>query len=678
LNDTDSALQKARRPFFASSLWAPLLLVLLGSAGIVFEGYQVIQALRDSVSASTRAQGEATAREITRFIDREHERLGAFVLEKRSEIRQILALEDAWPVVDRVQESLQRMFPGVLAFSVTNANGRPLFEDFEGLVGPVCQASMRDYASSLATGDRGAAIPPIHPVPGAYHFDLITPWTLDSGESGLFFVSMSPQRIAEMLAAAEQASGHRMLLLNRLEPTLIEVSAAGARDALRGDFRLMPESLDDYHFATELPGTHWRLVVVPDDAILGDAVREVLLWVGLLVFGFLLITGVLLVVIRREEQRNSSLFMRSLQASVARQRAILQSMVDAMVTIDARGRIHNVNNAVTKVFGYEPNELIGRNVNVLMPGPFQGGHDSYLESYLKTGESKILGKGREVVAQRKDGSVFPVLLTLGESFEGEERMFVGILHDMTAYNEAQRKIVAQAVEIKRSHEELDRIGEMASHSLQSPLRRIASLGAALEARNDNQLDGREKEQLRSLADQARDASHLVQGLVEYTRADEEVEREVIDLDDVLSAVQRDLDSRIRSAGATLDVEPLGQAICDRRQAHQLFWNLLDNALKFADPERTPEIHVRLDDAAENADTLTVVVADNGIGIPADAIDKVFDAFYRVDPQHPRSGAGLGLSFCRKIAEAAGGLITVESAEGQGARFAVTLPRGREQ
>jgi PAS domain S-box-containing protein len=676
LNETDAVLDRARRPFFASSLWVPLLLVSLGSAGIGFEGYQVIQALRDSVSTSTRAQGEATAREITRFIDREHERLGAYVLEKQAEIRQILALEDPWPIVDGLQESLHRMFRGALAFSVTDALGRPLFEDFEGLVGPVCQASMRDYAQALVSGDDDIAIPPIHPVPGAYHFDLITPWTLDSGESGLFFVSMSPQRIAEMLAAAEQASGHRMLLVNRDEPSLIEVSASGARDALRGDFRLMPESLDDYHFAMELPGTHWRLVVVPDNAILGDAVREVLLWVGLLVFGFLLITGVLLVVIRREEQRNSSLFMRSLQASVARQRAILQSMVDAMVTIDARGRIHNVNNAVTKMFGYEPSELIGHNVNILMPGPFQGGHDGYLDSYLRTGESKILGKGREVVARRKDGSVFPVLLTLGESFEGEERMFVGILHDMTAYNEAQRKIVAQAVEIKRSHEELDRISEMASNSLQSPLRSIASLGAAIEARDGNQLERQEKEQLRSLSNQARDASHLVQGLVDYTRVGEDVEREEIDLDELLAAVRRDLDQRIRAAGATLRIEPLGKVMCDPKQAHQLFWNLLDNALKFADPARAPEIQVAVDHAAETTDMLTVVVADNGIGIPADAIDKVFDAFHRVDPRHPGSGVGLGLSFCRKIAESAGGGISVDSQAGQGTRFAVTLPKAQ--
>ena len=650
----------------------PVVLVLLASAGIVFEGFQVVGALGQSARASLQAQGDATAREITGFIEREQERLAAYASEKQAEIREILAMPDNWPVVDRLQESLKRLFRGTIAFSVTGSDGRPLFEDFDGLVGPVCQASMRDYAEALVRRDTSIAIPPIHPVPGAYHFDLITPWSLPNGESGLFFVSMAPDRIAELLAAAQQASGYRIILVNRDDPTLIEVSALGARDVLRGDFRLQPDTLTDLHYARDLPGTHWRLVVIPDADQLNAATRGVWQLTGWLIAGLALISLVLMVYVRSDERRKSSLFMKSLQSSVARQRAILQSMVDGLVTIDARGRIHTVNNAVTTLFGYEPQELIGKNVAMLMPSPMQGEHNSYIDNYLSTGDSKIIGKGREVVGRRKDGSVFPVLLTIGESLEGDERIFVGILHDMTAYNEAQRKIVAQAVEIQRSHDELDRIGQMASRSLQSPLQRIASLGDVIGGQDAAQLDGQAREQLRSLADQARDANDLVQGLVDYTRAGESAEREQVDLRALFAAMRKDLAQRLVAAGATLEIDCDGRVICDPKQAHQLFWNLLDNALRFADPDRGLRIEVTC--ATGPGETLVVEVSDNGIGIPNEAVEQVFEAFYRVDPQHPRAGVGLGLSFCRKIAEAAGGGISLGSEPGQGTRVSVELPR----
>lgn len=673
MNTPDAALTEVRRPIFGSSLWVPMLLVLLGAVGIAFEGYQVIKALRESATGSMRAQGQATAREITGFIDREQERLSAFVAERQDDVRKILSMPDDWPRVDALQQSLKRMFRGAIAFSVTGPDGRPLFEDFDGLVGPICQASMREFAHAVKEGRDGRAIPPIHPVPDAYHFDLITPWTLDDGESGLFFVSMSPQRIAELLAAAQEASGNRLVLVNRDEPTLIEVTGLGARDALHGNFRLPPEALSEPHFATDVPGTSWRLVVLPDAASLAEAERDILVVTGLLIAGLVLISVVLLIVIRREERRSSNLFMRSLQSSVSRQRAILQSMVDGLVTVDAHGQIHNVNNALTRLFGYDASELIGRNVSILMPEPFQGSHDRFMESYLTTGESKILGKGRELVARRKDGSIFPVLLTLGESLEGDEHMFVGILHDMTAYNEAQRKIVAQGVEIKRSNEELERISQMASSSLQSPLQRIASLSAAIGAYETERLDPDAKAQLRDLADEARGASDLVQGLVDYTRAGRNAEREAVDLDALMQEIRHDLAGRIAAAGGELTVAPLGRVFCDRKQAYQLFWNLLDNALRFADPDRPPEIRIAaVDDAPD--DTLKVTVTDNGIGISEQALEKVFEAFYRVDPDDPRAGAGLGLSFCRKIVEAAGGRIEADSEPGEGSVFTVSLPR----
>lgn len=670
----ERAFSDVRRPFFGAGLWVPLLLVTLACMGIAYEGSKTAGALREAVADAARAQGQATSREIIGLIGRERERLTAFVAEKRDRIESLLATPYNWPLLESLQESLRRMFRGALAFSVTGPDGVPVFEDFDGLVGEVCQAEMGAYVQSLASGGSGTDLPPLHPVPGAYHFDLISPLALADGSQGLFFVSMSPERIGELIAAAEVASGSRLLLVNREDPTLIEITAEGGRDRLGLAIRLADEELVPGHYAADLPGTHWRLLVLPDTESLDQELREVYFVAGTLIGVLLLISVVLLYLIRRAEERNSSLFMRSLQSSVSRQRAILQSMADGLVTIDAEGQIHDVNHAVTRLFGYEPGELIGTNVKVLMPEPDHSRHDGYLRHYLDTGESRILGKGREVVARRKDGSVFPVLLTLGESLEDGKRMFVGIVHDMSAYNAAQRKIVAQAIEIRRSSEELDEISKIAADNLHRPLQKIASLGEALRAAHADNLSGNERDQLKALSDEARDMSEIAKGLADYTLAGHSKSMQSIELETVLDEVQGDLAALIETSGARIEIGPLGRVMCDRTQLRQLFWNLVENAIKFHDPSRSPVIEIRRVDPEDGQpDMLTIEVRDNGLGIPADETTRVFEAFHRVPGREGYSGTGLGLSFCRKIVEGAGGRISVESRAGAGSVFRVTLP-----
>jgi PAS domain S-box-containing protein len=655
-------------------LWGPAVLVLVACGAILYYGHEVASTLRQSAASNARAHGQATAHEIRGFLDREHERLEAFVIEKASEIRSILDYPDNWPAIDALQTSVRRMFRGALAFTVTGADGQPLFEDFDGLVGPVCGAAMRDFAQAVDRGSVDVAIPPIHPVPDAFHFDLISPWTMEDGESGLFFISMSPQRIAELLAAAEYASGNRIVLVNRDDPTLIEISAVGSRDAMKGEFRLEPEALVAGHFSADLDGTQWRLIVLPDDTLLEAALTQVYVKVAALVIALLLISATLLLLIRRHEQRNSSLFTRSLQSSVNRQRAILQSMVDGMITLDAQGQILHVNHAVTRLFGYEPSELVGNNARMLLPGPDGVTPGAPLLDYLSTGEHASIGKGREVMARRKDGSLFPVLLTLGESVEGEQHIFVGILHDMSAYRDAQRKIAAQAMAIERSNQELDEIGQLASKDLQPPLQRIASLGESLGAGHSDTLTGHERAQLKSLTEEARDMSELVKGLVDYAKVGRQPVAAPVTLDAVLEDVQRDLAATISETGASIAVEPLGEVLGSPQQLHQVFWNLIDNALKFRDPDRPPEIRVSLEKDAERADNrITVLVQDNGIGIAQDRLDGVFEAFRRLHPRDAYPGMGLGLSFCRKIVEGLGGEISVTSTPGEGSTFRVSLP-----
>jgi PAS domain S-box-containing protein len=671
----DVLIGDVSRPLFGPSFWGPLLLIAAATAAIVHYGMQVIDSTRENAVLRADAGGSAVAREIVGFIDREHERLHAFTEEKQDAIARILADPDDVTAIEALQASVKRMFRGAFAFSVTDATGEPLFEDFDGLVGPVCKASMRDAATAFASEHVPFTLPPIHPVPGAYHFDLISPWQLDNGEQGLFFISMSPDRIAELIAVAERASGNRILLLNRDNPTLIEVSAAGARDRLGGQFRFEPEIDADSYFAADLPGTHWRLVALPDVEALDADVMQISAKIAASILALMLVTVALLFLVRRSERRNSSLFTRSLQSSVSRQRAILQSMVDGMVTIDASGEILNVNSAVTRLFGYAPNELVGSNVHMLMPEPDRSAHDGYLRHYLDTGESRILGKGREVRGRRKDGTVFPVLLTLGESVEGDQRIFVGILHDLSAYVEAKKQVEAQAVKIARSRQELDEISQVAANNLQLPLQRIAKLGELLASDDGLRLPGIDREKIKNLGAEAHDMSELARGIADFARSDEQMTPHLVDVREVLKSVCDDLALPVSAVGAQIEVHGDGSVFGDEKKLYQVLWNLLDNALKFRDADVVPQIVVTIGNMVTESgeDGLRLSIRDNGIGIPDDQLDAVFEAFRRLHPRDKYPGMGLGLSICRKIVDGLGGEISARGAEGGGTEFELILP-----
>src|SRR5262245_40998342 len=153
-----------------------------------------------------------------------------------------------------------------------------------------------------------------------------------------------------------------------------------------------------------------------------------------------------------------------LLTSEARWRSIVDSAVDGIVVIDSHGRIESFNPAAQRLFGYAEREVIGQNVNMLMPPPYREEHDAYMSRYLATGERRIIGIGREVSARRRDGTVFPVHLSVGEMSINGERKFTGILHDLSARIRIETQLREQTA--------LARLGEMAAviaHEVKNPL-----------------------------------------------------------------------------------------------------------------------------------------------------------------------------------------------------------------
>lgn len=343
----------------------------------------------------------------------------------------------------------------------------------------------------------------------------------------------------------------------------------------------------------------------------------------------------------------------------ARMRAIVETAVEGIITIDENGMVDSLNPAAERLFGFPASEIVGKNVRVLMPSPYREEHDSYLANYLKTGKKKIIGIGREVVGRRKDGTTFPLYLAVGEMYVGNRRMFTGILRDLSELKAMQDEVV-------RSRS-LAAIGETAAtiaHEIKNPLGAISApiqvLLAGLEA------DDPRREIMGGLLGQVKRLDDIVRQLMLLAKPwipkkelcrPLNVARRVIE-----GSRGQPQFGRIRVA---LEGAGEAQVMLDAALLEQVLWNLVLNAAEAM--REGGEIAMQLE---ETKDLFRIIVLDNGPGIPPETQAKLFQPFFTTKPR----GSGLGLSICRKIMEAHGGSIEVASRPTEGTRVVLVFPR----
>ncbi|MGP0039714.1 MAG: sensor histidine kinase [Rhodomicrobium sp.] len=364
----------------------------------------------------------------------------------------------------------------------------------------------------------------------------------------------------------------------------------------------------------------------------------------------------------------------ALRDSEERLRAVIENVVDGVITIDEAGVMQSVNPATERMFGYSAAELIGRNVALLMPEPDRSRHDAYIVNYRRTGRAKIIGIGREVTGRRKDGSTFPMDLAVSEFHVGNVRYFSGLIRDITARKEAEAEIKyyaealrAQNAELQRSNQELDDFAYIASHDLKEPLRGIHNYCSFLIEDHEEKLDADGQAKLRTVMRLAQRLEDLIDSLLMFSRVGRvDLAIQETNLDEIVKEVRESLAIALEERGVEMRVpRPLPTLRCDKVRVAEVFRNLISNAIKYNDkPVKWIEV---------GYEAQAFYVSDNGIGVREKHLDAIFRIFKRLHARDKYGGGtGMGLSIVKKIVERHGGRIWVESKFGEGSRFNFTL------
>jgi PAS domain S-box-containing protein len=349
----------------------------------------------------------------------------------------------------------------------------------------------------------------------------------------------------------------------------------------------------------------------------------------------------------------------ALGASEARWRAIVDSAVDGIVVIDTHGRIEAFNRAAERLFGYTIDEVLGRNVDMLMPSPYREEHDTYLSRYLATGRAKIIGIGREVQGLRKDGTTFPVHLSVGEITIQGERKFTGILHDLTSRVKMEGRL--------REQEALAKLGEMAAviaHEIKNPL---AGIRGAVQVFGGRMVqEGTNTQILDEIVSRIDSLDQMMKDLLLFARTPNPKHAPV----DVVPLVKTTAhllseDPALRDFHVEVDgAAPLVSADSDMLRV--AFQNLIINSAHAMQSKGGIHVGVAVIDT-----TCQIEFVDSGPGIPPEIREKIFTPFFTTKSR----GSGLGLPTVKRLIEAHHGKVTIDCPPNGGTTVVIRLPIG---
>lgn len=377
----------------------------------------------------------------------------------------------------------------------------------------------------------------------------------------------------------------------------------------------------------------------------------------------------------------------------SRFRKLLEAAPDAILEVNSEGRIVLLNQTAEKMFGYTREELMGLHVDELVPSVMRGHHHQHRNSYTAHPQTRPMGTGLELKAQRKDGSLLPVEISLSPNRVGDEMRVIAVVRDITPRKQIEDRLKSiqeqytselagknQLLEARnRDVEKANRLKSeflaSMSHELRTPLHTIIGFSELLSEEVEGALTPKQKRFVGHILQDSRHLLELINEILDLSKIESgKLELQLSSfpfpacLDEVVGGIlPQALAKQIRLQNQNTFQATL---YADRLRVKEILYNLLSNAVKF-----TPEGGLVWVESAVHGNTLHITVGDTGIGIPPEEQHAVFEKFYQVGSttKGTREGTGLGLPITRKLAELHGGSVTVESTPGQGSRFTLVIP-----
>ena len=370
---------------------------------------------------------------------------------------------------------------------------------------------------------------------------------------------------------------------------------------------------------------------------------------------------------RKEAEQAAIKAKEAAQAASAHMDAILNTAVDAIITITHKGIIQSFNQMACRMFGYTESEVVGQNIKQLVDEAHRSHHDSYLEQYNRTGKASIIGSTRELVAVRANGEEFPIELSVSEVRTTEGLFYTGLVRDISERKKSDTRLRNKMAELEQTNSELDKFAYIASHDLKAPLRGIEHLVEWIE--EDREDEEETKEHLTLMRQRITRMNKLLDDLLQYSR----IGRKKMDSTEIDTAEVAQKLFEMASPPADFRFELVGDMPVMQTldvPFELVLRNLLSNAIKHHD-RQDGIISVA---AKDDGDFYEFSVRDDGPGMEPEFHEKIFEVFQTLQSRDEVEGSGIGLALVKKTTQVYGGNVRVESDKGCGTCFYVRWPK----